>query len=166
MLIPCFFFYKADIISNQCSFPTEIELSWVLIYFKIQFILFRTLFPFLIMILSTSIITLNIYKRRLIFVENEENKRIIQLIITLITMDVIFLLLKLPTLLYIIITNNGTDKIIYSFTYSLCISIGAMYSSFYFVIFLVLNKSYRSFFFVYLNICCRALSSRIIPVNS
>jgi hypothetical protein len=124
------------------------------------------LFPFLIMILSTSIITLNIYKRRLIFVENEENKRIIQLIITLITMDVIFLLLKLPTLLYILITNNGTDKIIYSFTYSLCISIGAMYSSFYFVIFLVLNKSYRIFFFVYLNICCRALSSRIIPVNS
>ena len=151
-VIPAPYFYnKENTSDNQtfCAFSNEPQTIWALNYFKFQFLLFRTIIPFILMIVSSSLIYWKIKsnKRRL-GVLNGSQKQAYQMGITLIVMDILFILFRLPTLINTMIDPNGANKIVYSFIYSMFTLIAAIHNVFTFLIFIIFNKVYRK---LYLN---------------
>ena len=151
-ITPCVYYYNALTDTNNqtlCSFPTDVNLKWVLNYFKIQFFLFRITIPCCIMIASNIIVLWKIYKRELRIILNPRSKTTMSLAKSLVGMDLIFILTKIPMLFYLLLTNNGPDKIIYNFTYSLFVIISLSYNYLYFLFLIILNKIYRVTFLKY-----------------
>jgi hypothetical protein len=65
LIIPNFVYNKAGFYSNNETSCLFFDLDWVLTYFKLQFILFRTFIPFVVMITSSILISRKMYKMRL-----------------------------------------------------------------------------------------------------
>ncbi len=168
-VIPAPYFYNREINSeNQafCAFSNDPEYFWALNYFKVQFLLLRTVIPFIIMIASSSLIYWKIKSNRnKLRVLNVSQKRSYQMGITLIALDILFIIFRFPTLLNTVLSSNGEDKIVYSFTYSMFVLIAATHNSFSFLICISFNKTYRVFFFKYLKKIKIFLkkTNRIIP---
>ena len=166
-MTPCVYFYNALTSTESqtlCSFPIDINLNWVLNYFKIQFFLFRITIPGLIMIASNIIVAWKIYKRELGIVLNPESKTAMSLAKSLIGMDLCFILTKLPMLFYLLLTNNGPDRIIYNFIYSLFATIAVSYCYLYFLFLTIFNKIYRDIFLEYLSFIFKK-NIRVLPIE-
>jgi hypothetical protein len=160
-IIPCIYYYSTlTDTDNQtlCSFPIDSSLNWVLTYFKIQFFLFKVGIPFAIMITSNIIVSWKMYKRELGIILNPQSKTAMKLAKSLVGMDIIFILTKSPMLFYLLLTNNGPDRIIYSFTYSLFLAFGNSFSYFYFIFLIIFNKLYRDNFL-------RKKNTRVLPAQ-
>jgi hypothetical protein len=166
-IIPCIYYYSAVTdTDNQtlCSFPIDLNLNWILIYFKIQFFLFRVGIPFAIMITSNIIVSWKMYKRELGIILNPQSKTALKLAKSLVGMDIIFILTKLPMLFYLLLTNNGPDRIIYNFTYSLFAAFGNSFCYFYFLFLIIFNRIYRENFLKYFNFLCKK-NTRVLPAE-
>ena len=169
LITPCIVFYTVDMNSDNqtmCTFSKDLKFIWILDYFKVQYLFLRIAIPFGIMITSSIIVSWRIYKRKLNLRQTEESKKSIEFMKTLVYLDLAYILGKLPMLIYLLTTNNGNDRIIYNFIYSLFATIGTLYNSLYFVILLILNKIYRSIFSIYLKRFCKIHSSAVVPINS
>ena len=146
-VIPMEYFYQRQItIQNLtiCGFTNEV--TWNLTYLKIELFLLRTMIPFAIMIISSTLILWNIKKYKLKFGSiNIKQTAEYQLSITLVTMDILFVIFRLPSLIFA--TSSEDDNFIFSFTYSMFILIGAFHNVFYFLIFIFFNRVYRCLFF-------------------
>ena len=154
-LVPVPYFYNQETTSDNqtfCAFSNDPQVIWALNYFKIQFILFRAIIPFLLMIVSSSLIYWKIKSNKnKLGTFNANQKKAYQLGITLIVMDILFILFRLPTLINTAINSNAADKIVYSFIYSSFVLITALHYSFSFLIFIIFNKVYRQQFLIYLK---------------
>jgi hypothetical protein len=118
------------------------------------------------MITSSIIVSWRIYKRKLNLAQTVENKKKVEFMKTLIQLDLLFVVGKLPMLFYLLITNNDPDRIIYNFIYSLFLTISTLYNSLYFVVLLIFNKIYRSTFLRYSKRFFKIHSSTVVPVNN
>jgi hypothetical protein len=152
-VIPAVYFYDKETTSDNqtfCSFSNDPKLIWAFYYFKIQLILFRTIIPFLLMIVSSILIYWKIKSnKRKLGTLNATQKKAYQLGITLIVMDILFVVFRLPTLINTVINPNGSDRIVYSLFYSMFVLFAAVHNAFTFLIFLKFNKAYRKLFFMY-----------------
>jgi hypothetical protein len=152
-VIPAVYFYDKETTSDNqtlCAFSNDPKLIWAFDYLKIQFILFRTIIPFILMIVSSSLIYWKIKSnKRKVGTLNAIQKKAYQLGITLIVMDILFCLFRLPTLINTVINPNGSDKVVYSFFYSMFVLFAAVHNAFNFLIFLKFNKAYRKLFFIH-----------------
>jgi hypothetical protein len=153
LVIPAAYFYDKDTTSDNqtfCAFSNEHHISWAFNYFKIQFILFRIGIPFLLMILSSGLIYWKITSnKRKLGTLNASQKQAYQLGITLVVTDILFVVFRLPTLVYVTMNLNEVDKIVYSFNYSMFALIPSLHYSFNFLIFIFFNKVYRQLFIVF-----------------
>jgi hypothetical protein len=130
------------------------KLSWVRVYFQYQFLLLRVVIPFIITILANmgTIYTLCASKRRLGLSEWENMKKEVQLAKTLLLMDFLFILFRLPQVISTTI-NNNLATYLYSFNYSAFTLLGSVHNTFIFIIFIIFNRIYRKLFLRY--IFCR-----------
>ncbi len=157
LICPFMYFYNAELnVRNQtvCSFPNEP--TWILVYFKFQLILFRTLLPFAIMIISSVTIVYKLCKMKAKFYRNSVFKREIQLAKSLVAMDIFFIIFRLPTMFYVIFNNND-NRLVYSFIYSIFVSLGTINNVFIFIIFIEFNKVYRDIFIKYMKYPCNKI---------
>ena len=153
LVIPAVYFYDKETTSDNqtlCAFSNDPKLIWAFNYFKTQFILFRTIIPFILMIVSSSLIFWKIRSnKRKVGALNASQKKAYQLGKTLIVMDILFCLFRLPTLINTVINPNGSDRIVYSLFYSMFVLFAAVHNAFTFLIFLIFNKAYRKLFFIH-----------------
>jgi hypothetical protein len=156
LITPFMFHYNTDINTQNktlCSFPHETDLLWAFFYFKTQFLLFRAVLPFSIMIISSIVTVWKIVKNknRLNMVRNHNNKKEIQLAKSLVAMDLFFIAFRLPLIFYVSGNRNDVDRIIFSFEYSLIMAVGSLNNAFLFLVFIIFNKVYRDLFFKYMR---------------
>ena len=116
------------------------------------------------MITSSVVVSRKIYKRELTLTLNPQSKTAIKLAKSLVAMDIVFILTKLPPLLYVLILNVGSEELIYSFTYTLICVICASYSYFYFLFLIIFNKIYRDIFVKYFSFFCKKPSA-VVPIT-
>ena len=165
LIIPCVYFYSAyKGANNQISCSFDSSLIWVLNYLKNEYFLIEILIPFSIMITSSVVVYWTIYKRELTLTLNPQSKTAIKLAKSLVAMDIVFILTKLPPLFYVLILNVGSDEIIYSFAYTLICVICASYSYFYFLFLIIFNKIYRDIFVKYFSFFCKKPSA-VVPIT-
>ena len=151
-----FYFQKVNIgNSSTCSLPIETEVSWITIYFKIQYLLFRTLIPFSVMITSSCAITFKMVKMKNRFFNTAHRQREKQLFKSLIALDLFFIIFHLPMLFFVLLYANTEISLeyFYSFQYSLLLAIGLISNVFIFLILIATNRVYRGLFFQYM--CCK-----------
>ena len=71
LVSPSVYYQNVDILNNQTSCSIKAGSEWILVYFKIKCVLFRTILPFLLIVISSIIITLKMRNRR--FSINQNN---------------------------------------------------------------------------------------------
>ena len=66
LILPAYAFFTTITIRNVtiCSFPRQVHTKWIVVYSEIQYLCFRMLFPFLIMLTSSCIVSWKIYKSK------------------------------------------------------------------------------------------------------
>ena len=166
LLAPLIYFYEKSVVvssnetSSFCTFPTGAEFTWLYPYFQYQFTLFRVIIPFIITIIASS---LTIYglcasKRRMGNTEWKNMKREVQFSRSLIVMDILFILFRLPSFIYAIINNRPTYVL--TFLYSLFTVLGALHNVFLFLIFIVFNRIYSKLFIKILS--CKKRATNVV----
>ena len=159
LCIPAVYWYeKSEVYSSSnetysiCIIPTDY--SWATVYFQYQFTLFRVIIPFSCTICASigTIYTLCASRRRVGVTEWQNMKKEVQFAKSLLIMDFLFIVFRLPQFIGII-TSNDVLKFLYSFGYSLFTLLGAVHNTFCFLIFIVFNRIYRKLFCKY--IFCR-----------
>ena len=107
LCIPFLYYYREyqlDYDANKtiCLFSQSLELNWVITYFKYQFGLFRTGLPFVITIIASFITLYNLCSSKLKLNKNDWNKmqKEFQFARTLITMDILFVIFRIPNTIY------------------------------------------------------------------
>ena len=118
--------------------------------------------PFTIMAIFSIIVLWKINSRKITL--NIENTQAIQLAITLISTDIIFIVTKILILFYVLSTNSEPNRGIYSLSYFLISIFNLSYSYFYFLIFLIFNKTYRKKFILYFKLICKN-TSVVVPIQ-
>ena len=73
-------------------------------------------------------------------------KKEYQLAMALVSMDLYFILFRIPSVLYISLSNDANGAIIYNYLFSVFLIIGSVPNVFFFIIFLATNKIYRVVF--------------------
>ena len=129
-----------------CLLPQTIEFSWVIIYFKFQFGLFRTVLPFIVTLLASIITAYKICSSKLNLNDRDwkSMEKEIQFAKTLIMMDILFIITRIPTLINI--AFQSSMLFLYTFLYSSFILFSALHNAFSFLIFIIFNKIYRRLF--------------------
>ena len=156
--IPAVYSYeKFELISSPLNETYNIcisKLSWARVYFQYQFLLLRVVIPFIITILASlgTIYTLCSSKRRIGLSEWENMKKEVQFAKTLLLMDFLFILFRLPQVITTAI-NNDLATYLYSFNYSAFTLLGSVHNAFIIIIFILFNRIYRKLFLKY--IFCR-----------
>jgi hypothetical protein len=157
-LMPAAYYYETEINKynqTECSLPLKHELAWVFLYFKIQYLLLRTVLPFLIMIITSVVIVLKISRTKRKLTTNKHQQRERQLAKSLVIMDIFFILFRLPMVFYLFINNSDNDEgLLNNFVFLIIQVACSGYSVFLFIIFIVFNKVYQSLFFKYLSFKC------------
>jgi hypothetical protein len=158
LLLPTFIYMDAVILENQtmCFFMD----IWSGIYTKYQYILFRVAFPFIVMIVSSLIITYKMCKIKARISTNQSRKREANLFKALIFSDLFFILFRLPMVFYIILHENGLN-VLNNFEYSIYLAIGLLNNVLMFLLLLASNRIYRKLFFEYMS--CRKDLQNIVP---
>ena len=162
LVTPLIYFYEklVEMSSNEtsgfCTFPTGAEFSWLFPYFQYQFTLFRIVIPFIITIIASilTIYGLCASKRRMANAEWKNMKREVQFSRSLIMMDLLFIVFRIPTFINTIINNSITYSL--TFSYSLFTVLGAIHNVFLFLIFIVFNRIYRKLFIKIISCAKRA----------
>ena len=159
VVLPGSIFYGTITIKNVtvCSF--EPGISWVVFYSQIQYFLFRTILPSLVMITSSCIVSWKIYKSKTQLLPNAERKREINLFKSLIAFDLFVLIFQIPSIVQIFSSANA--NFFNTFEYSIFFTVSLISNVFLFVIFIVFNKIYREVICEYFSKCTR--SNRIVP---
>ena len=142
--VPTIYYAEKQVFENQtvCDFKN----GWSFKYSLYQYTLMRTIIPFLVTIISSllTIYKLIASKLRLQARDWKKMKREYHFARSLIIMDLIFFLVRLPTLINNNIQNN--TRFLYTFLYSVFCLMGAVHSVLLFLIFIVFNKIYRDLF--------------------
>ena len=124
----------------------EIENFWTFIYFKYEFSLLRTVLPFAVTIIASilTIYKLIISKLKLGVGDWNHIKREYHFARSLIIMDLLFVVFRIPSTTNITIQENML--FIYTSLYSLLGLLGNLHNVFAFLIFIVFNRIYRNLF--------------------
>ncbi len=80
-----------------------------------------------------------------------------QLAITLVAMDIFFIIFRVPMLIYIMNADCSDEELLYSFIYKVLLVVGAMYSVLIFIVFIIFNKIYKNIFFQYMSSKCKCI---------
>ena len=156
-LFPYFMFFGlVNNIHNEtvCLFSPDSP-SWVWIYGKLEFALLKTIFPFLIMIISSFLMFWKVLiQKKKLKGNNACFQKEYQMVISLVFVDLLFLVLHLPNAIFTFIYNKDDGHIVHSFLFSILSIIGCSYSVFVFIIFIFANKVYRDLFHKCLKTCC------------
>ena len=131
--------------STACTYPLKLDLIWIFYYYKIEYLLIRVVLPFLIMIVSTIIITWKMYRTKRKSVFNRNYKKEKNLFKSLLAFDLFFILFPIPMLVYLMV-NNNSEKFFSSLTYALLLATGLISNVFFFLIMIVFDKVYRKIF--------------------
>ena len=180
LLIPNGIFYDAVTHNNKtvCFYDDE----WPVIYFKVQYLLFRVFLPFCLMVMSSVIITLKMCRMKAQLSNNLSRQREVNLFKALIGKlvyfknyyyvsnlkvvfkgsDVFFILFRLPMLFYLLLNSDGANVII-SLEYSIYMVIGLINNALIFVIMIAFNKIYRKLFFEYIR--CKKDRENSAPIG-
>jgi hypothetical protein len=140
--IPKFFNNNTDI---ACFFSAD-QGSWIFFLFKVEYALIRVFFPFIIMIVSSIMVTYKMCKKQAKFhPKNTEFERERQLFISLISYDIFFMIFRVPMVVYSFI---NTDPVTFftSFAYCICLAIGLLSNVLIFVVLIFFNKVYKKIF--------------------
>ena len=156
-LIPYLYYFNLEqTIQNTtlCLLSPETP-SWVWIYGKLDFFLFRAVVPFSIMIISSVFIFWKVYnrKKKLRGVDASFQQEY-QMAICLVLVDISFLFLRLPNSIYTIIYKKDDGSIIYTNLCSIFSLLANGHCVFDFIIFICCNKIYRNLFSKTI-LCCR-----------
>ena len=148
-IVPYLIYYELD--KNQENETMSLLIadspSWVSIYGKIEFGLLRTIFPFLIMIISSVLLFWRVLiQKKKLKGNNACFQKEYQMVISLVIVDLLFLVVHLPNTIYAVIYKHDDGSIIYSFFISVFSIIGYFYTAFEFLIFIFSNKIYRDLF--------------------
>jgi hypothetical protein len=160
LISPFFILYKAVSTSDnktECEITLVKELEGVVFYSLAQNVLFSAVLPFLIMITSSILIVITLWKSKNKVFKNKfrnkrHNLREIQLAKSLITLDLFFIFFKLPMQIYIIFFSTDNDGRVthnFFFMYQIFLFISSTNIVCIFVIFFIVNKLYRSLFIRY-----------------
>jgi hypothetical protein len=159
LFIPCVIYYGIEInAKNQtlCSSLTSSDYQWVVYYYKYNYLLIRTVIPISIMLFCSIITAWKLYKSKTEILQVSDGRKELQFGVALVTMDICFVLFRIPLIIYIIITeHDSANRIIYDFNYSILNLIGVTNIVISFFIFLIFNKIFRSHCFRLLS-CKRA----------
>jgi hypothetical protein len=142
--VPTVYYAEKQVFENQTV--CEFKYDWSFQYSIYQFTLLRTVIPFLVTI-SASLLTiykLIASKLRLQARDWKKMKREYHFARSVIIMDLIFLVVRIPTLININIQKNM--RFLYTFLYSVFGLLGALHSVLFFFIFIIFNKIYRDLF--------------------
>jgi hypothetical protein len=142
--IPVLHFFEKQESENVTT--CESKYLWSFIYFKYQFALFRLVLPFIITIFASilTIYKLITSKFRLKVRDWDNMKREYDFARSLIIMDLLFVVFRIPSSLNVGIKDNMS--FLYTFLYSVFVLLGALHSVFVFWIFIAFNKVYRNLF--------------------
>ena len=151
LCIPFLYYYREyqldyDANKTVCLFPQSLELNWVNTYFKYQFGLFRTVLPFLITITASFITLYNLCSSKL-KLNNHDWKKMqkeFHFARTLITMDILFVLFRIPNTVYASLQSSLIYS--YDFLFSVFVFLGVLHNVFIFLIFILFNKIYLELF--------------------
>jgi hypothetical protein len=136
------YFKQETTFENQtiCLLPNEPQ--WLFNYMQSEFILFRTVIPLVIMVISSVLIFWKIRKNKKKFrILNINQKKDQQMGIVLIVTDFIFLLFRFPNLINVLLNRNSNN-----FFNSICVIISSLHSALEFVVYLIFNNVYRNLF--------------------
>lgn len=147
LITPSIIYYEKVIINGtaRCSLPFGDEYLWILPYFKFQLLLFRTVLPFLIMIVSSILITYKMCRSTNLRSNRSQYKQV-YLARSLMSMDFFFIIFRLPMLAYTLLYNMSSERLIFDFTFSIYLAIGNLNNVFFFIILILFNKIYRNLF--------------------
>ena len=132
------YFTAAKNSQNQTVCSASSNCLWCYNYFKIEFVIFKTVIPFLIMITSSSIIIWKMCVKRNILASDFNNKEK-QLTKIMIIMDLSFIIFQLPLVLHLV-TIDTYNKIIFDFTYSILYILSQIYIILSIVVFMLCSK--------------------------
>ena len=171
--IPIIYFYENSRVNpdsnttiNICLFPVNNVFSWISDYSKYQFILFRTVIPFLITITSSLLTIYKLFqsKRRTNSSDFSAGmKKEFQFARSLIIMDLIFVIFRLPTFINTLINNDLLAQ--FTLLFKIFAFIGTVHNVFVFLIFIIFNKIYRKLFIKWV-LCKKEENQRIQNNNN
>jgi hypothetical protein len=142
--VPTIYYAEKQVFQNEtvCDF----KYVWSFQYSIYQYTLLRTVIPFLVTIISSllTIYKLIASKLRLQDRDWKKMKKEYHFARSLIIMDIIFVVVRIPSLININIQNNM--RFLYTFLYSVFCLIGVLHCVLLFLIFIVFNKIYRDLF--------------------
>ena len=123
----------------------ESKCLWCLGYFKIEFVIFKAIVPFIIMVFSSSLIIWKMSTRMNIpnLISNNKEKDLTK---SLVIMDLSFILFQLPLILYLTFTTNNYDQMIFDPIYSLLYAIGFINIAISILVFIAFNKIFCNAF--------------------
>ena len=165
---PVIYFFKKQESMNQTS--CEIEDIQTFFYFKYEFPLFRIVLPFIATIIASilTIYKLIVSKIRLGVRDWNNMKREYHLARSLIIMDLLFVVFRIPTFINISVQDNML--FLYTLLFSIFTLSGALHNVFSFLIFIILNRNYRdlfrNIFFRKLNIVCPENEMVVLQISS
>ena len=131
---------------TSCTYPAALNLPWIIYYYKYEYLLFRVILPFLVMIISSVIITWKMCRMKNQLRSNRpNNQKEKNLFKSLLALDLFFILFRVPMLVYVIISNNS-QTFFNSLIYAAVLAIGLISNVFFFLIMIIINKLYRKIF--------------------
>ena len=131
---------------TSSTYPAALNLPWIIYYYKYEYLLFRVILPFLVMIISSVIITWKMCRMKNQLRSNRpNNQKEKNLFKSLLALDLFFILFRVPMLVYVIISNNS-QTFFNSLIYAAVLAIGLISNVFFFLIMIIINKLDRKIF--------------------
>ena len=151
--LPDSFYFTSVSVKNEtiCSYPIEPDLRWISIYSVTEYFLFRTMLPFLIMFISSCILSWKIYQNKNQIFSLVERKREVNLFKTLIINDLYILIFQIPA--FIQMFQSSSANYFDTLEYSIFFTISLISNVFLFLVFIICNKIYKKLFFKYTKFC-------------
>ena len=152
--LPIAFFYEPDISSYEnktvgCPQESLLKYKWVKIYIEAFYQIIASALPFIIMLVSSVVTAWKLYKNKSGLkskLNRRDMRREIQYGVSLVTMDVSFLVLRFPLMAFLILADNPNHSIIYKIDYSILVLVSGVHLFSPIFIFIFLNKIYRKYF--------------------
>ena len=155
-ILPNLIFYTSVTIKNItiCSFPLQQDSKWISFYSGVEYLVFRTVLPFIIMVTSSCIVTWKIYKSKNQLMPNADRKNEINLFKSLISIDLFIVLFQIPSFIHIFESSNA--NYFHTMKFSIFYTVSLIDNVFLFQIFVICNREYRKLFFKYIKCkCCK-----------
>jgi hypothetical protein len=131
---------------SYCSFPRHKGFNWLHAYYKIEYSLMRICLPFMIMTASSVSILRRFEELKKKLFKNKHDHRDRHLFVSLMALDVFFILFRLPYLIYQLV-NDGSEIFMHSFFEKALLSVDVISNVFVFLVLIIFNNLYRKLFF-------------------